>query len=191
MIVAMHKEYASLRRRPFLMPLWILTLGGVLGLAAMGWALLAASTTVVVVMRHADKVADASIDPPLSAAGLERARRLVEVFAGGPRDLALDAIFVTQWQRTKATAEPLAGKLGVPVIQVEDSDVQGLIGRIDSGYRGQRVLVIAHSDTVPKIVRALARGVDVPPIDVNEYGTVYVVAVPRWSRSAVLRLALP
>jgi hypothetical protein len=57
-------------------------------------------------------------------------------------------------------------------------------------FRGGRVLIVGHSDTVPKIVKALS-GIEVGPMSDTEYGILYVVAVPRFSHSAVTRLDLP
>jgi len=162
-----------------------------LGLGLAAWGLREASTTLVVVMRHAEKAADGTPDPPLAPAGLERAARLAAIFGTGPKGLAIDAIFVTQWQRTGATAQPLAKRLGVPVVMLQDSDLAGLKARILGDYRGRRVLVIAHSDTVGSIVRELAHGAESPPIGEVDYGAAYVIAIPRWSRPTVLGLALP
>ena len=58
-------------------------------------------------------------------------------------------------------------------------------------HRGGRVLVVAHSNTVPELVRLFADGGDYAPVADDEYGTAYVVAIPRWSRPAVLRMQLP
>jgi phosphohistidine phosphatase SixA len=191
MIWTMRKEYASLKRRPFLAPVWIFALWAAVGLALAAWWVYAASTTVVVVTRHAEKAADGSADPPLSAAGLDRAARLAGIFGGGGPQLGINAVFVTQWRRTAATARPLAVQLGIPVITVPADDLAALERRIKHEYRGQRVLVIAHNDTVPALVKSLGQVPDVPPLGADEYGTAYVVAIPRWSRPTVLRLSLP
>jgi broad specificity phosphatase PhoE len=191
MIRFMRKEYASLRRRPFLTPVWILALLGALGLGLAARGVLEASTTLVVVTRHAEKVADGSADPPLAPAGVERAARLAGIFGASPSGLAIDAIFVTQWQRSGATAQPLAARLGVPVITLNDDDIAGLKARILGEYRGRRVLVVAHSDTVGPIVHALAGGAEAPVVGEVGYGTAYVIAIPRWSRPTVLGVALP
>ncbi len=191
MIGAMYKEYASLRRRPFLTPVWMFPLAAVLALGAGAWIAREASPTLVVVTRHAEKLLDGSADPALSAEGLERARRLASAFGTVPKEYAIDAVFVTQWQRTAATGLPLATRLGIPVIPVVDADVAGLVDRIHHEYRGRRVLVIAHSDTVPAIVRALGQGSVVPEIGEREYGGTYLIAIPRWSRPTLLALRLP
>ena len=191
MIGRMRKEYASLRRRPFLAPVWILSIGAIVALAIAAWAFQAATTTIVVVIRHADKVADGTDDPPLSPAGVERAARLAALLGGGSAEVGINAIFVTQYRRTIATAEPLATLRKIPVIPLKDDDLAGLEARIEHEYRGGRVLVVAHSDTVPQIVKRLGGKGDVPEIASTEYGTVYVIAIPRWNRPTVLRLALP
>jgi 2,3-bisphosphoglycerate-dependent phosphoglycerate mutase len=130
-------------------------------------------------------------DPPLSVAGEGRSQRLADVFGQGPKGLSIDAIFVTQWARTHATATPLAQRLAVPVIEVKDDDLEGLEQRILRDFRGRHVLVVAHSDTVPTIVGRLGRVASVPAIQPDEYGTTYLIAIPRWSRPTVLRVVLP
>jgi phosphohistidine phosphatase SixA len=183
----MRKEHVGLRRRPFLAPVWIGALLGAIALAIAAWVVVEASTTIVVVTRHAEKGADDPKDPSLAPEGVARAERLASIFGGVRDGQAIDAIFVTQWKRTGQTARPLATRLGVPVIILPADDVDGLRHRIFDEYRGKRVLVVAHSNTVTEIVGALADGGEYPPIADDEYGTSYVVAVPRWSRTPAPR----
>ena len=189
-MTAMRKEYANLRRRPFFTPVWLLALAALMALAGAAWAVRAASTTIVVITRHAEKADETAADPPLSAAGIERAERLAALLGSRP-ELSVDAVFITQWRRTGATAEPLAARLRVPVITVPSDDLEALESRILRDFRGQRVLVIAHSDTVPARVRDLSQGASVPAIEAREYGAIYIVAIPRWSRPSVLAMTLP
>ena len=191
MMIGMQKEYRSLRRRPFLAPVWIFALMAALALAAAAWAVYAASTTVVVVTRHAEKAAGAGDDPPLSPAGAARAERLAAIFGVPDRERAIDAIIVSDTARSAQTARGLATRLGAPVVILPARDVAALERRIFADFRGKRVLVIAHSNTVPEIVAALADARTIPPIGDDEYGTAYVGAIPRWSRPTVLRLQLP
>jgi 2,3-bisphosphoglycerate-dependent phosphoglycerate mutase len=188
----MRKQYASLRRRPLLAPVWLAALGGLLVIALGFWLVSAASTTTVFVIRHAEKQASNpdDKDPPLAPAGEARALELAQHFGNAPKGQTLDAIFVTELRRTQDTVRPLANRLGVPVIVVPAADPKGAARRALHDFRGGRVLIVAHSDTVPEIVKALS-GVDVGPMSEAEYGIVYVVAVPRFSRAAVTRLDLP
>ena len=188
----MRKEYADLRRRPLLAPVWIAALAGVLVIALGFWLVSAASTTTVFVMRHAEKLTSNpdDKDPPLAPAGEARALELAKHFGGAPKGQSLDAIIVTELRRTQDTVRPLANRLGIPVIVVPSSDPAGAAKRALHDFRGGRVLIVGHSDTVPGIVEALS-GVDVGPMSDTEYGILYIVAVPRFSRSEVTRFDLP
>ena len=188
----MRKEYASLRRRPLLAPVWLAALGGLLVIALGFWLVSAASTTTVFVMRHAEKQTanPDDKDPPLAPAGEARALELAQHFGSAPKGQALDAIIVTELRRTQDTVRPLANRLGVPVIVVPASDPEGAAKRALHDFRGGRVLIVAHSDTVPEIVKALS-GTDVGPMSDTQYGIIYMVAVPRFSRAAVTRFDLP
>jgi phosphohistidine phosphatase SixA len=188
----MRKEYASLRRRPLLAPVWIAALAGVLVIALGFWLVSAASTTTVFVMRHAEKLTSNpdDTDPPLAPAGEARALELAQLLGGAPKGQSLDAIIVTELKRTQDTVRPLANRLGIPVIVVPADEPARAAERALSEYRGGRVLIVAHSDTVPEIVMELS-GVDVGPMSETEYGILYVTSVPRFSRAAVTRLDLP
>ncbi len=185
-----NKEYASLKRRPFLAPVWLTALAGLLVVALAIWLLSVASTTTVIVMRHAEKAATPIEDPPLSPAGEERAKMLANFFGQSPTEFRIDGIIVSQFRRTQETVRPLANRLGVPVIVVPAADIERTAERARDEYRGGRVLIVGHSDTVPAIVEELS-GRKVPPMSAAEYGIVYIVALPRFSRASVTRLDLP
>lgn len=188
----MRKEYASLRRRPLLAPVWIAALSGLLIIAFAFWLLGAASTTTVFVMRHAEKVTvpPEDPDPPLSQAGEARALELAQHFGRAPQGQGLDAILVSEFRRTQATVQPLANRLGIPVIVVLAKDPGQSAKRALSENRGGRVLIVGHSNTVPDIVKELS-GQEIGEMPETEYGIVYVVAVPRFSRASVTRFDLP
>jgi hypothetical protein len=50
------------------------------------------------------------------------------------------------------------------------------------------VLIVGHSDTVPQIVAALSDNPKIPEMGDLEYGTMYIVTVPRIGRANLLRL---
>lgn len=188
----MRKEYASLRRRPLLAPVWIAALAGILVIALGFWLVSAASTTTIFVMRHAEKLTinPDDPDPALAPAGEARALELAQFFGRAPRGQGLDAVIVSEFRRTQDTVRPLANRLGIPVIVVPAEDTSATAKRALSENRGGRALIVGHSDTVPELVRELS-GVDVGPMSEAEYGIVYLVTIPRFSRAAVTRLDLP
>ncbi len=146
-----------------------------------------AAATTVIVVRHAEKATDGGNDPHLSDAGKVRAERL----AAALRDARIDAIFVTQFKRTRETAEPSAAAFKAPIaeVSVDSKDIAGYVSRLVKEIRdkhaGGTVLVVSHSNTVPQIVEALT-GVKVADIKDDEYGRLYIVTIPASGHSSVV-----
>ena len=65
--------------------------------------------TTVMLVRHAQRESLATPDPPLTAAGRERALALRSAL----RCAGIEAIITTQFSRTQATAAPLSVALGI------------------------------------------------------------------------------
>jgi broad specificity phosphatase PhoE len=182
---------AALQHRPFLTPIWLTAFGALvvvctLSFAAWFWG--TADSTTIVVVRHAEKELNAGDDPPLTAAGKARATSLARMFGGGQPG-AIDAIYVSPTTRNRMTAAPLAARLGLTPIEVPAGDAGALARRILREHGGQRILVVGHSNTVPLIVEALSGAKSLPPITDDEYGTLYVITVPRIGRADFLRLS--
>lgn len=137
------------------------------------------SPTTVLVVRHAEKVVTDDADPPLSAEGAARADALVRVAEAA----GVSVIYTTQLQRTRDTARPLAARLNVPITElpIEMGEAatypERLAAEILGRHRGESVLVVGHSNTVPGIVEALGR-IPVPPITEAEYDHLFVVVIP-------------
>jgi len=49
-------------------------------------------------------------------------------------------------------------------------------------------LIVGHTDTVPRIVAELSGNPRIPDMGDQEYGTMYIVTVPRIGRANLLRL---
>jgi broad specificity phosphatase PhoE len=181
---------AKLQRRPFLAPIGLAALAwmaAVLVLIVTAWLLAGARSTTVVVVRHAEKVMDGSPDPALTDEGQARAALLARMFGDRPRD-HIDAIFVSPALRNRLTAAPLAARLGLAPEIASQDDPRGFARRVLREHRGDRILIVGHADTMPALVEALSGAKDIPPIDAAEYGTMYVISVPRIGRANVLSL---
>ena len=177
-------------RRPLFAPVWLAALTAAFVVALAIWLLASASTTTIIVMRHAEKATLPAEDPPLSLAGEGRAQELAQVLGQAPAEFRIQGIFVSELRRTQDTVRPLANRLGVPVIVVPAADPELVADRARNEYRGGRVLIVGHSNTVPEIVEQLS-GHKVPVMAESEYGIVYVVALPRFSRASVTRFDFP
>lgn len=112
----------------------------------------AQDSTVVVLVRHAEKAPVEGNDPPLSEAGEARARALAETLRG----MRFDAVVATERQRTQATARPLATAHGLTpeIVGLGPAHVDSVAAAVRR-HAGHTVLVVGHSNTVPRIVHAL------------------------------------
>lgn len=138
--------------------------------------------TTVILVRHAEKMVSGDeaganmfdpADPGLTEAGMERARELAHVLG----ETGIDAIYATQFARTKLTARPLAELLGIQVREVtagaaDYADRMAAIIRDE--HPGDVVLVVGHSNTGPAVIEALGAK-PVPVIDDDEYDDLYFV----------------
>ena len=188
----MKKDPVSFQRRPFLTPIWLTALAAVmvLGFAIFAaWVWGTAGSTTVIVIRHGEKDLSVSVtDPPLSPAGEARAALLARMFGDANGLGRVDAIYVSPALRNRLTAAPLAARLGLNATVAPADDPRGLARRALHEHAGGRVLIVGHADTVPKIVAALSGNPKIPEIGDQEYGTMYIVAVPRIGNPNLLRL---
>jgi phosphohistidine phosphatase SixA len=151
--------------------------------------------TTVILVRHAEKMAESvdsiagmlsSEDPALSEIGRERARALARVLG----EAGVDAIYATQYVRTKSTAQPLADLLGLDVIEAtagRGEYAAEMAEAIRAEHIGEVVLDVGHSNTVPDLIQALGAG-PVPEINENEYDGLYVVTIDEDGNAALLPL---
>jgi broad specificity phosphatase PhoE len=133
-------------------------------------------TVIVYVVRHAEKAelapdAAEHDDPPLNPAGQLRALGLIEDIPVGE----ITAVYVTATRRSRDTASAVVAVNGVRPTVYPPRDVKGLVERIHA-RRGQSVLVVGHSNTIPPLLAGL--GVSEPiTVAEHEYGDLWVVTV--------------
>ncbi|MFK7809399.1 MAG: histidine phosphatase family protein [Saprospiraceae bacterium] len=127
------------------------------------------------VVRHAEKV-DESEDPPLSEVGIKRANQLAKILKDVPITLALS----TNYLRTTQTANPIVTRMVKSDIKCDigiynPNDLDFRFGDLLQKRKGEKILVIGHSNTVPDLLNYFTGKEvynDIPP---NEYGNFYVV----------------
>ncbi|MDX1579732.1 MAG: histidine phosphatase family protein, partial [Gemmatimonadota bacterium] len=147
------------------------------------WGVAAASAqeaSYAILARHAEKL-DGD-DPDLTRAGRDRARALAHALSVLP----VEAVYVSQYRRTRATAAPLAARFGLEPVVHEARDVEGLAARIVAEAR-PAVAVVGHSNTIPALLRAL--GVPDPPaIPEDRYDDLFVVRLSPGEAPRLLHL---
>jgi broad specificity phosphatase PhoE len=137
------------------------------------------ASTVVLLVRHAEKATEGGDDPALTPAGQQRAEALVQV----AQNAGVSAIYATRFRRTRETAQPLAARLGIPITVGEvirggnQAQAAEQARELLSKHRGQVVLVVGHSNTLPLLAEALT-GMPIQPIPDSEYDRLMVVVVP-------------
>jgi phosphohistidine phosphatase SixA len=120
--------------------------------AAPAAAALALDARTVIVVRHAEKDASGDPrDPSLSAAGAERAHALAKLLAPA----GVDALFASEYKRTRETLAPLAQLCEKPVTAVPAGKPAELLAALEALPAGSVAVVAGHSNTVPALVRAL------------------------------------
>lgn len=133
-------------------------------------AALGAQDTVVLLVRHGEKVSEAA-DAELSGAGRQRAERLVPLFA----PLKPAALFASDRLRTQQTLAPLAKATGLPVQARKAADAAGLAAHLLGDWKGRTVVVCGHSNTVGPIAAALGhRGAFPEPEGFDRYWVVRI-----------------
>lgn len=157
--------------------------------------LVAASTTavraepgkLVVLVRHAEKAESGDRDPPLSPAGEARALALADALT----DTRIDAIITTQFERTRGTAAPIANARGLVPIEAEatrdlDRHITDVARIVQSRPAGEAILVVGHSNTVPRIIAALG-GPEIPQMAESDHSTMFILHLPRDAKPRLVR----
>ncbi|HEX6160952.1 MAG TPA: phosphoglycerate mutase family protein [Thermoanaerobaculia bacterium] len=140
-------------------------------------ALHAGDATTILVVRHAEADQTPEVkDPALTEIGEKRAEALAEV----AKDAGVRIVYTTQYRRTKDTAAPLRRTGDIPLAEVAVAretialQTAELAKKIIEQHKGETVLIVGHSNTVPLFVEALS-GVKVPAIAHAEHDRLYVV----------------
>jgi len=111
----------------------------------------AAMPTVVLLVRHAEKADDGTPDPPLTERGQQRAACLAAML----HDLAPTHLLTTDYQRTRATLEPLAAATGLQPVVIDAKDAAAWSQALAELPPGSRAVVAGHSNTLPRLVAEL------------------------------------
>jgi len=142
--------------------------------------------TLVLLVRHAEKRADGSSDPELSDAGRQRAQALV----ARVQPLKIAVVYATPFKRTRQTGQAVADAQGVELVVREftsgnvDEDAQAFREQILREHRGEVVLVVGHSNTVPPLVEALS-GAEAEPMPETEYDRLSRVRIDAEGRATL------
>ncbi len=134
------------------------------------------SKTKIYLVRHAEK--DTGNNPKLTAAGYKRAGDLMRAL----KNKNIQLIYSTPTRRTMQTGDSLRLLQNIDTLLYKaDTTGDGLMAKITaSNAAGKTILVIGHSNTVPKLIRRLGltsySAKDLPDM---EFDNLYLITYKR------------
>ena len=155
----------------------------------LAWFFESQATTTMIFVRHAEKALMPVDNPGLSAAGKTRAEELARQLVDADVVAGIDAIYATDTRRTVETAQPIADALGLEIqTYANREDDEPVVDAMVNAHKGKIILVVGHSDTLPKMIAALGASKKVPPIAEFEYDNIYVISIPWFGKTKTIRL---
>jgi 2,3-bisphosphoglycerate-dependent phosphoglycerate mutase len=135
--------------------------------------------TTFILVRHAEKANDGTQDPPLTEEGQQRSERLASLLAAAK----IDAVYATNYKRTRLTVEPVAKKSGLAVTQYEAFKVEELEKMLKT-HAGGTILVSGHSNNIPWIANVLTGKEEYKDFSDADYGNILIVSVVEKGKTA-------
>lgn len=142
------------------------------------------SFTTFFLVRHAEK-GSTGTDPDLTPDGQARAEELLRIL----KNIPLTAVYASNFKRTQQTAQPTATDQGLSVQTYDPLVYDPLTDDVLQNHRGDAVLVVGHSNTIPKLLNYLTGTNDFPSdIPDSQFDNLYIVSVYEKGNATVLHL---
>lgn len=146
----------------------------------LAWYFWYSPVTTIVLVRHAERLNE-SDTTSISEQGIQRANNLAHMLGA----MGVNRIYVSQKHRTRQTAQPTATGLSITPIEIPANEIRRYVDSVKS-HRGERILIVGHSDTVPHIIGKL--GINNPPqIPSQDFDNLFIVTLFRF-RSTLIHL---
>lgn len=142
--------------------------------------------TTIIMLRHAEKVADGSKDPHLTEEGQQRAKAYARIFGL----LKPDAIYSSNYHRTISTAKPLAEKHEMDIQIYDPREQPSFLDKLLRDHPGGTVVVVGHSNSLPAAANYLLKQHVLEELPETEYSKVFVLSVMPDGSAKLLPLLL-
>jgi 2,3-bisphosphoglycerate-dependent phosphoglycerate mutase len=129
--------------------------------------------TTYYLIRHAEKLRIDITDknPKLNYEGVKRADAWKEVFT----NVKLDAVYSTDYNRTKLTAKPTANSKNLPIFLYDPKDMYS--ESFQHKTKGKAVLVVGHSNTTHIFANKVLGRDEYNQINDDNNSNLYIVSV--------------
>lgn len=133
-------------------------------------------------IRHAEKLRIDKTDknPNLNYNGYKRAEAWKDVFS----NISFDAVYSTDYNRTKLTAKPTADSNNLPILLYNQNSMYS--EAFKNNTKGKTVLVVGHSNTTNVFVNKILGVEKYEEINDNNNSNLYIVTITDGKSSSVL-----
>ena len=154
----------------------------ILCLGLFTYGLDAQQITTYYFIRHAEKVRSDRSDknPSLNELGFERAKKWQSVFS----NISFDAIYSTNYLRTRLTAKPTADDQSLPILLYDPKNLYDDV--FQKKTKGKTVLVVGHSNTTNVFVNKILGQSTYPEINDTNNSNLYIVSIINGVASSIL-----
>lgn len=134
---------------------------------------LSSETTTYYLIRHAEKDRSdkTNRNPELTKAGHKRAKRWKKYF----KNVSFDAVYSTDYNRTKQTAQPTAKNNNVDISIYDPRQLYA--DDFKKATQGKTVLVVGHSNTTPAFVNAILGEKKYDDMDDTDNSSLFIVTI--------------
>ena len=142
----------------------------------------AQEVTTYYFIRHAEKLRVDKTDrnPNLNSKGLKRAESWKEIFS----NISFDAIYSTDYTRTRLTAKPTADSKKLPILIYNPRDMYSKT--FQNQTKGKTILVVGHSNTTNVFANKVLGFDKYEEIKDNNNSNLYIVTLRNKKASSVL-----
>ncbi len=127
-------------------------------------------STTLILIRHAEK--EAGQDPSLTEQGQSRADSLVDIL----EKYDIEAVYSSTYKRTIETGTPVSEDRNLHIeSSIDPRDYESLLKDILLKHKGESVLVVGHSNTIPGFVNYLSPGQNVEEINESDFSQMFIV----------------
>ncbi|HEY3430646.1 MAG TPA: phosphoglycerate mutase family protein [Cyclobacteriaceae bacterium] len=136
--------------------------------------------TTFILVRHAEKdLTQSTNDPDLSPEGKARATKLAELL----KKTQIDAVYSTEYKRTRQTVEPIAQVNSLVVMSYQPM-VKDDFDLMIKKHQGKTILVSGHSNTIPNLVNYLVGEDKYKNFEDSDYGNIIIVSITERGKNA-------
>jgi broad specificity phosphatase PhoE len=129
--------------------------------------------TTYYLIRHAEKDRSDSTNnnPKLKETGRIRAENWSNIL----KHIPFDAVYSTNYNRTKETAQPTSTKNGLEltIYNADKINVESFL----TDTKGKTVLIVGHSNTIPQFVNSIIGSNKYKDIEDRNNGNLYIVTI--------------